>query len=170
MQRKKHYTRTGSPPLPLAHEVTAAHVGRFRRSPAPRSTPSRSPRSAPPFPPARFSAPGLYCKLATPPSWLGFQVGLRRRVSGGPWFLLLPSWTGSATPTPHLLFISSAADVDGPRHGSSHPPRSPPSRASSRRCEGRHGPAAPQGFILCPSHPILFPILAHLVSFPSHAG
>ncbi|XBI86695.1 hypothetical protein VPH35_094599 [Triticum aestivum] len=29
--------------------------------------------------------------------------------------------------------------------GVPHPPRSPPSSASSRRCEGPHGPAAPQG-------------------------
>uniref|UniRef100_A0A453C990 Uncharacterized protein n=1 Tax=Aegilops tauschii subsp. strangulata TaxID=200361 RepID=A0A453C990_AEGTS len=28
-----------------------------------------------------------------------------------------------------------------------HPPWSPSSRASSRKCEGRHGPAATQGFI-----------------------
>ena len=114
---------TGSPPLPLAHEGIAAaaatHAGRFRRPPAPRSTPPSSPRSAPPSPPARFSAPCLYRPLATPPPWLGFRAGLRRRVSGDPGSSLLPSWPGSATPTPHLLFMSSAADADGARHGSS---------------------------------------------------
>ncbi|XP_044431204.1 uncharacterized protein [Triticum aestivum] len=76
----------GSPPLPLAHEVTAAaaHAGRFRRAPALRSTASSSACSAPPSPPARFSSPGLYRPLATTPPWLGFRAVLRRRVSGGP--------------------------------------------------------------------------------------
>ncbi|XBI86694.1 hypothetical protein VPH35_094599 [Triticum aestivum] len=45
--------------------------------------------------------------------------------------------------------------------GVPHPPRSPPSSASSRRCEGPHGPAAPQGFILSPSYPLPFPSLPH---------
>uniref|UniRef100_A0A8R7U622 Uncharacterized protein n=1 Tax=Triticum urartu TaxID=4572 RepID=A0A8R7U622_TRIUA len=86
---KKHDQRrsTGSPPLPLAQVLAAAtttHARSFRRAPTPRSTPPNSPRSAPPYPPARFSVPGLYRPLETPPPWLGFQAGLRRRVSGGP--------------------------------------------------------------------------------------
>ncbi|XP_044336198.1 uncharacterized protein [Triticum aestivum] len=85
-EKKDNHTRTGSPPLPLADEVTAAaaHAGRFRRAPAPRSTAPSSPCSAPPSPPARFSSPGLYRPLATTPPWLGFRAVLRRRVSGGP--------------------------------------------------------------------------------------
>uniref|UniRef100_A0A8R7K4G1 Uncharacterized protein n=1 Tax=Triticum urartu TaxID=4572 RepID=A0A8R7K4G1_TRIUA len=47
---------------------------------------------------------------------------------------------------------------------------SPTSRASSRRCEGCHGPAAPHGFIMFLSHPLPFPSLPHLGSFPSCAG
>ncbi|XP_044432500.1 uncharacterized protein [Triticum aestivum] len=97
--KKKHdqRRRTGSPPLPLAQVLAAAattHAGSFRRAPTPRSTPPNSPQSAPPYPPARFSAPGLYRPLETPPPWLGFRAGLRRRVSGGP-------------------------DADGARHGNS---------------------------------------------------
>uniref|UniRef100_A0A8R7U407 Uncharacterized protein n=1 Tax=Triticum urartu TaxID=4572 RepID=A0A8R7U407_TRIUA len=121
---KKHDQRrsTGSPPLPLAQVLAAAtttHARSFRRAPTPRSTPPNSPRSAPPYPPARFSVPGLYRPLETPPPWLGFQAGLRRRVSGGPGSSLLPSWLGSTTPTPHILFMSSAADADGAHHGNS---------------------------------------------------
>uniref|UniRef100_A0A453P2A6 Uncharacterized protein n=1 Tax=Aegilops tauschii subsp. strangulata TaxID=200361 RepID=A0A453P2A6_AEGTS len=80
-------THTGSPPLPLAHEVLAAattHAGHFRRPPATHSTLPSSPRSAPPSPLDRFSASGLYRPLATPPPWLGFRPRLRRRISGGP--------------------------------------------------------------------------------------
>ena len=87
MKKTDTTTRTSSPPLPLTHEVLAAattHAGRFRRAPAPRSTPPSSPWSAPPSPPSRFSAPGLYQPLATPPPWLGFLARVRRRVSGGP--------------------------------------------------------------------------------------
>ncbi|XP_048570573.1 uncharacterized protein LOC125551393 isoform X5 [Triticum urartu] len=85
-EKKDNHTRTGSPPLPLADEVTAAaaHAGRFRRAPAPHSTAPSSPCSAPPSPPARFSSPGLYRPLATTPPWLRFRAVLRRRVSGGP--------------------------------------------------------------------------------------
>ena len=83
-------TCTGSPPLPLAHEVLAAattHAGHFRLAPATRSTLPSSPRSAPPSPPDRFSASGLYRPLATPPTWLGFRPRLRWRIAGGPRFV-----------------------------------------------------------------------------------
>ncbi|KAF7084210.1 hypothetical protein CFC21_087887 [Triticum aestivum] len=46
------------------------------------------PRSAPPSPPSRLSAPGLYSPLATTHPWLGFRAWLRRRVSSGPRFVL----------------------------------------------------------------------------------
>ncbi|XP_044318462.1 uncharacterized protein [Triticum aestivum] len=67
-----------SPPPP---PPTPAAFGELqRRTARPRAPPS----SAPPSPPSRFSAPGLYCPLATTPPWLGFRAVLRRPVSGGP--------------------------------------------------------------------------------------
>ncbi|KAI4984281.1 hypothetical protein ZWY2020_054562, partial [Hordeum vulgare] len=51
---------------------------------APRSAPTSSSRSAPPSPPARFSALVLHRPLPSPYPWLGFLAGLRRRVSDGP--------------------------------------------------------------------------------------
>ncbi|EMS56562.1 hypothetical protein TRIUR3_22429 [Triticum urartu] len=97
-------TRTGSPPLPLAHAILAAattHASRFRRAPAPRSTPLSSPSFALPSPLARFSAPSVYRLLATPPPWLGFRVGLRRCISGGPSGSHGTSWHVEASPNLH---------------------------------------------------------------------
>ncbi|XBJ19999.1 hypothetical protein VPH35_010894 [Triticum aestivum] len=68
-----------SPPPPPP--PTPAAFGELqRRTARPRAPPS----SAPPSSPSRFSAPGLYCPLATTPPWLGFRAVLRRPVSGGP--------------------------------------------------------------------------------------
>ncbi|KAI4987661.1 hypothetical protein ZWY2020_028419, partial [Hordeum vulgare] len=79
----------GSPPLPLAKSSPPQppppiHTGRIRRAPAPRCARTSSSRSAPPSPPARFSAPVLHLPLATPYPWLGFRAGLRRCISSGP--------------------------------------------------------------------------------------
>ncbi|VAI19225.1 unnamed protein product [Triticum turgidum subsp. durum] len=65
------------PPMPAASGASGA----ARHAPSCR-------RSAPPSPPPRLSAPGLYSPLATTHPWLGFRAWLRRRVSGGPRFVL----------------------------------------------------------------------------------
>ncbi|VAI74985.1 unnamed protein product [Triticum turgidum subsp. durum] len=64
-------------------------------------------RSAPPSPPPRLSAPGLYSPLATTHPGLGFRAWLRRRVSGGPRFVL-PSFLAEilcpyTSPSLHIL-------------------------------------------------------------------
>ncbi|EMS64272.1 hypothetical protein TRIUR3_12589 [Triticum urartu] len=65
------------------------------------------PQSAPPSPPSRLSAPSLYSPLATTHPWLGFRAWLRRRVSGGPRFVL-PSFLAEidrpyTSPSLHIL-------------------------------------------------------------------
>ncbi|KAF7019948.1 hypothetical protein CFC21_033076 [Triticum aestivum] len=77
------------------------------------------PRSAPPSPPSRLSAPGLYSPLATTHPWLGFRAWLRRRVSGGPRFVL-PSFLAEircpyTSPSLHILCWRCS----WARHGSS---------------------------------------------------
>ncbi|XP_048552701.1 serine/arginine repetitive matrix protein 1-like [Triticum urartu] len=120
--------------------AATTHAGSFRRAPTPRSTPPNSPQSAPPYPPARFSAPGLYRPLETPPPWLGFRAGLRRRVSGGP-------------------------DADGARHGNS--PSTMVAAIKGFFTEMWRTPWTCSSKVLSCPHPLPSPSRPFLISFPS---
>ena len=67
-----------SPRTPLSLAAVATHAARFRRAPAARSTPARSPWSASGLPPCRSAAPPL-ARVLHPLLFAGIRHGRPRR-------------------------------------------------------------------------------------------